>query len=255
MSLQDLNSPVASVHWGNRDRAYSGSARINVAEESSESPVYTAFSHMIIFVQPGEESNKTYLVDVGCGGSGLTRPILLSDAEDNVVIGTTPTEKHRLTRGAHPASRLASSQRLWHLEVSQIKGSIHQSMWRVVYTFPEEEFFSTDYESANFAVCRQRQPGGLFWENVVCSKHFWLDSYEIGDSDSQADKSVLTRYMGRIGMEGRVIRRHTGTKSEIIRTVATEIERADALRELFGIDLNAEDLEHIRGRDAELVPR
>ena len=59
---------------------------------------------MIIFVQPEEDSNVTYLVDVGFGGFGLTRPILLS--EDSVIFGTTPTEQHRLARRARDDSSL-----------------------------------------------------------------------------------------------------------------------------------------------------
>jgi hypothetical protein len=60
---------------------------------------------MIIFVQPIQDSNKTYLVDVGFG-IGLARPILLSNADDNVIMGATPSEKHRLTRGSNTATSL-----------------------------------------------------------------------------------------------------------------------------------------------------
>lgn len=67
-------------------------------------PAYTPQTHMVLFVQPIEGSNVTYLVDTGFGGSGLARPILLSDAEDNVVMGCTPTEKHKLTKGVMPGS-------------------------------------------------------------------------------------------------------------------------------------------------------
>ncbi|KAF5387859.1 hypothetical protein D9615_000166 [Tricholomella constricta] len=234
-------------------RSYGGSGRINISNQPSESPLYTARSHMVIFVQPGEESTKTYLVDVACGGSGPIRPILLSDAEDNVVIGTTPTEKHRLTRGAHPESKLASSKSEWHLEVLHIKPGMTPPQWKVVYSFSEEESFPVDYESANFAVCRR--PQGLFWENVVCSKLFWIDSVEIGSTDSEIDGSIMTRYMGRIGMEGRITRRHIGSGSEVLRTVSTETERAEVLREIFGMNVAGEDLEHIRGRKAALAMR
>lgn len=61
---------------------------------------------MVILVQPFEESNKTYMIDVGFGSTGPVRPILLSSAEDNVVLGATPAEKHRLTRRAYPLSSL-----------------------------------------------------------------------------------------------------------------------------------------------------
>ncbi|KAG6832917.1 hypothetical protein H0H92_004801 [Tricholoma furcatifolium] len=224
--------------------AYTGSGRVNVAKKPSDIPVYTALSHMIIFVQPGDESNVTYLVDVGCGGSGPTRPILLSASEDNIVMGTSPTEKHRLTRGAHPESRLAAATPDWHLEVLHIKEGTDasQSEWKLVYAFDEKEYFPTDYASANLAVCRQQ--GGYFGDNVVASKHFWLDKDDQGP--------IETRHAGRFGMEGAVIRKHTGNQTEIVRTVATESERARALQEFFGVRIDPNALKYICGRTAAL---
>jgi arylamine N-acetyltransferase len=69
------------------NRAYCGVARINISDGPSDSTAYIAPHHMVIFVQPMENSNLTYLVDVGCAGLGPTRPILLSNAGDNIVVG------------------------------------------------------------------------------------------------------------------------------------------------------------------------
>ncbi|TFK43192.1 hypothetical protein BDQ12DRAFT_674553 [Crucibulum laeve] len=90
-------------------RAYSGSARVNVVKDPELPPNFTALIHMIIFVQPIENSNETYLVDVGCGGSGPARPILLLTGGENVVMGISPTEKHRLNMCPHPESSLGMS--------------------------------------------------------------------------------------------------------------------------------------------------
>lgn len=83
-------------------RAYAGPARVNTTPDNLTNPVFTALLHMVIFVQPSS-SNQTYLVDVGFQ-TGPVRPMLLSDAEDSIVMGTDPTEMHRLTRGPHPLS-------------------------------------------------------------------------------------------------------------------------------------------------------
>jgi len=64
---------------------------------------------MVIFVQPIIDSNETYLVDVGFGGLNLAQPILLSNAETNVVLGSAPPAGHRLTRGSHPSSSLGKA--------------------------------------------------------------------------------------------------------------------------------------------------
>ena len=90
-------------------RAYSGAARVNSTPDNIINPVFTSLSHMIIFVQPFEGSNQTYLVDVGYGSRGLVRPILLSDAEDNIIMGTNPMEMHILTRAPHPLCSISTS--------------------------------------------------------------------------------------------------------------------------------------------------
>src|ERR1700733_1394822 len=87
-------------------RAYSGSGRVNKSPPNSDIVNYTAIVHMVILVQPVADSNETYLVDVGFGGTSLSQPILLSNAETNVVRGAVPPDRHRLTRGAHPLSCL-----------------------------------------------------------------------------------------------------------------------------------------------------
>jgi arylamine N-acetyltransferase len=61
---------------------------------------------MIIFVQPIEGSNQTWIVDGGFGSPGLARPILLSSEESNVVRGAMTSEMHRLVRCTHPDSAI-----------------------------------------------------------------------------------------------------------------------------------------------------
>lgn len=97
-------------------RAYPGSARVNLSFHSPDNsaPNFTFRSHMVIFVQPHPDSNKTYLVDVGFGSSGLAQPLLLSEAEDNVVFGTSFTEKHKLICGADKESSLGMDESLFY---------------------------------------------------------------------------------------------------------------------------------------------
>jgi arylamine N-acetyltransferase len=87
-------------------RAYSGTGRVNKSPPKSDIVDYTPIAHMVLFVQPVTDSNETYLVDVGFGSTNLSQPILLSNAETNVVWGAVPPDRHRLTRGAHPSSCL-----------------------------------------------------------------------------------------------------------------------------------------------------
>lgn len=91
---------------------------MNISLKEDTSPSYTPLGHMLILCQPVVGSNITYLLDAWFGGSGLVRPILLSDASDNIVLGTTPTEKHRLTRGKRLDSSLGELLQLisWHMK-------------------------------------------------------------------------------------------------------------------------------------------
>lgn len=73
---------------------------------------------MMLFVQPIPDSNETYVVDVGFGGSNLARPILLSDENEWGIPGAAPPERHRLIRGAHPSSSLGMF--LQYISQSQI---------------------------------------------------------------------------------------------------------------------------------------
>ncbi|KAG5353188.1 hypothetical protein C0989_009565 [Termitomyces sp. Mn162] len=130
----------------------------------------------------------------------------------------------------------------WRLNVRHVKDDGARAHWRVVYAFSEKEFFAADFESANFAVCYM--PGGFFYDKVVASRHFWLDEEACTTSDA--------RLVGRFGMEGAVIRRHVGNRTEVVRTVTTEAERVEALGEFFGIDIPLEAVGYIHGRASAL---
>ncbi|THU83475.1 cysteine proteinase [Dendrothele bispora CBS 962.96] len=105
-----LNGLLLWMLLGMGYRAYSGQARVNTTPNGWDTPRYIQMSHMVLFVQPmhwptvtngdtDATNNARYLVDVGFGGGGLTRPMLLDDREDNFILGTGPTERHRLRRG------------------------------------------------------------------------------------------------------------------------------------------------------------
>ncbi|KAF8999491.1 arylamine N-acetyltransferase 1 [Cyathus striatus] len=237
-------------------RAYVVSARVNEAGPHDPRN-YTALTHMVVLVQPHADSNKTYLVDVGFGANGLARPILLSDSEDNVVIGVTPTEKHRLTRGALPSSSLQSSNGSgtstdikWNLEVWHEKKDDTKAPWKILYSFSEEEFFTRDAIDTSFLVSQSIVPDGLFCNHVVCVKHFLLtdqDKKVLGDGGvSVSDSEHL--YMSRLVLMGKDVRKHVGGVAEVVRTFHNELDRIKALRELFGIDINDDAVAHIKGR-------
>ncbi|KAF9044212.1 arylamine N-acetyltransferase 2 [Panaeolus papilionaceus] len=233
-------------------RAYSGAARVNSAQPN-ESLSYTNLSHQIIFVQPTPDSNQTYLVDVGFGIPGLAQPILLSTDDSNVALGVDKTEKHRLTRSVMPLSSFGRSgespEFKWNLEVYHEKNdSPNDGGWRILYTFSEEEFFFQDYRAASFVVSTMPDPRGIFWNNVICVKHFVLDpvAQVIGldtGKDVEAEKPMY-----RLFMVGKEVKRNMGGHTEVLRTMRNEQERIQILRDLFGVHVEDTDAAHIAGR-------
>ncbi|KAJ7917177.1 hypothetical protein B0H13DRAFT_1995572 [Mycena leptocephala] len=219
-------------------RVYAGSGRIN-EQAPGVPPIFHAFVHMILFVQPIEGSNTTYFVDVG---AGPVRPILLEEGE--MVMGASPTEHHVLTRRARVDSSLV---RVALESLHDAKDPAQPKTSRVMYSFIEDEFFDADYKAFNYSVLGLT--AGLFWENVVCTKFFWMSDDEVREVDNAVDPTKLTppnRYLGRLAMAGDAVRRHVGTRTTVLRVMKTEVERAEALKEFFGISIAHEDLKHIR---------
>jgi hypothetical protein len=144
-----------------------------------------------------------------------------------------------------------------------------------MYAFLEDEFFDADFRAANYGVLGLR--AGLFWENVVCAKWFWMSDREVRGVDADRVKvdlvdvdgaahgehkvvsrangpplDPLTRYLGRIAMAGAAVRQHVGAHTTVLRVMKSEVDRAEALEEFFGIRIPRGDLGYIRGRGAEL---
>jgi len=124
---------------------------------------------------------------------------------------------------------------------------------RVMHSFIEDEFFDANFKAFNYSVIRLT--AGLFWENIICTKFFWMSDDEVREVDGAVDTATLTpmnRYMGRLAMAGDKVRRHVGTRTAVLRVMKTEVEHAEALKEFFGINIPHEDLKYIRGQGAEL---
>lgn len=264
-------------------RAYGGAARVNMARDPSDPIDFQGLTHMIMFVQPGD-ANQTWLVDVGFGGSGLARPMLLSDAEDNVVLGTTPSERHRLVRKVLPMSSLGKIGKSYimmmkvfiihaHANLVELRSgspSDHPQLeyqlhvahtggtepWRVLYTFTDREFFECDYEAASFDICT-RPYLGLFWDMVWAVKYFTLDGAEAEEVETQVETSGhisvhWPEHLGRLILSGKEAKKVVGTRNEIIANIDTDGDRIRVLRELFGLNVVDEDVVDIKGRRAAL---
>ncbi|KAF8879268.1 hypothetical protein BD779DRAFT_1447074 [Infundibulicybe gibba] len=254
------NSLFLQILRGLGYRAYAGSARVNMAPGFSSPPDYTYFSHMFIFVQPFE-NNQTYIVDVGFGAPGPTRPILLSDAEDNVVFGTTPTERHRLRLGPHPLSSLGVY--LPCVPADMMESSVQRTRkdpatpntWKILFTFPENEFYDVDIQNASYITAMKFGAIPRFQSGIVCTKHLL-----IRDMAQAPEEHVYTHpnihddgtFMYRLVMVDNRVTEQVGTRSTTIRTLESERDRIVAMRELFKIPIEDSAIVYMEGRAPSL---
>ncbi|KAF9477221.1 cysteine proteinase [Pholiota conissans] len=244
-----LNGLILGMLRGLGYRAFAGSARVN--HGPPDGPLaYTSLNHQVIFVQPENDSNQTYLVDVGFG-TGLVRPILLSNSEENIVMGTDATEHHRLIWAAAHSTSLEMSNgsttpgaMKWNPQVLHgDRDAENAAPWRILYSFSEEEFHDRDFHDASFVVYSSPNPNGLFWNNVVCIKYFADD-----DADANSDGDVSREIAYRMTLMGKEVKKRGKGGSETILKFDSEVERVRALRDIFGVKVLEEDARNIIGR-------
>ncbi|KAF9269729.1 cysteine proteinase [Marasmius fiardii PR-910] len=227
-------------------RVYAAQGRVNQNYmKLGAPPEFTPTTHVVLLVQPIADSNVTYMVDVGFGGSCPVRPILLTEGE--AVMGTTPTEKHRLRKGKLPDSCLDDpTQWVWKLECLHTKENEpeDESRWRWLYAFDETERFAQDMVCSSHWVATYGT-GTIFAHNVLCIKQYWYD-------EDQLKKPIADRWIGSMSLLGGVVRRHLGPRSEVVKELKSEEERIEAIKEFFEVDVGKENIQYIQGRSAAL---
>ncbi|KAI0034536.1 cysteine proteinase [Vararia minispora EC-137] len=268
-------------------RAYAVPGRVLVPSWAPGMPdfVYSALHHLVLLVQPHPAplAAVTYVVDVGFGGTGTLRPVLLADgsagtpqrvpradtsSDDELVggwvWGAYPPERHRVVRCAVDESLELNANagdapsRAWHMQVSHAAadGSDGQPEWKTLFTFLEIEFHQTDIDAGSFSV--SNMPRYIFSRAVICTRRFATAL------QTEEDKAEVVARIGEGGvdglgwvekwsLEGAKITHRVGSHTVEEREVKTERERIETLRDLFGVGIKLEDEEWIKGRAAALV--
>lgn len=248
-------------------RAYGANGRTNVATAGNAYTYTASATHLVILVQPSVNSNQTYVCDVGYGPSNVTRPLLLSNHPDNVIVGLSETERHRLTRSPRPDSSVGKLKTRcyllyvadlfllpaysqdhtttagdqWNMEVWHRKPDASEGVWRIQYSFSESEIFPSDCSFASYGVSQRPAPRSFLWTGVICLKLFTID-----EGNLHLEKSKRPMY--RLTLFGKEVWKTSGPNKEVVHTLETESDRIKALRDYFGLDLKDEDVVHIAGR-------
>ncbi|KAI0108782.1 arylamine N-acetyltransferase 3 [Hypoxylon sp. NC0597] len=214
-----------------------------------ETDKYGGFSHCVNIIILGETK---FLVDVGFGANGPVTPFPLKhDAPERHI--KTSAVRIRIVHESIPQA-VDQSQKVWILQQRLREGpSGHpDGEWTPLYCFVDFEFLLEDIRGMNLSPWKS--PSSWFTQKIVLSR-FTTDTEEDG-AEGPGASSETAIDEGEI--DGALIlfqdtlkwRRDGETKFEI--KLQNEKHRVEALRKYFGIELDVEDREAIRGTVSEL---
>jgi arylamine N-acetyltransferase len=115
-----------------------------------------------------------------------------------------------------------------------------------LYSFTEEEFQLSDYEDASFVVAHKPGPS-IFRQSILAVKHFIDDDSE-DPSTNEAPEGSQDLY--RLTLFGNHVKKHSKKGTEVVRTIMSEEEKVEVLKELFGVVIEPEDVRHVEGQEA-----
>lgn len=170
--------------------------------------------------------NQRYLVDVGYGADGPSRPLPLVSGRP---LKGTPGQELVLER-RHLQQHQDPSQQVW--VYSQRRGS---TPWMEIYHFTDTEFLPADLEILN----HYNMTRSFFAEAIVVQRFIFSESE---DEEGLSGMVLLLR--------DQIKRRDS--RGESIEVLSSEDERLAALEKVFHIKLTQQQSEAIRGSKSEL---
>lgn len=173
-----------------------------------------------------------YMLDVGFGGDGATKPLPL--VSGHVVQNLGPQEIRLLYSTI--SQQTDQSKKLWIYQYRNGK----DKEWNSFYCFPEFEFLSQDFEIMNY-----------------------FTSTSHGETNFQTRTVLIVRFLrgereqegivGKVMLVNGEVKRNMGGKTEVVKVCETEEERVGALEEYFAITLTKGEKVGVRGRNVELL--
>ena len=207
--------------------AYPTGARVRSRRDGVPFGDFLGWVHMVNIVTLEGDTNH-YMVDVGFGGDGPTKPLPLSR---NVITRNIATQDLRLLCEALPRA-LHRGQQTW---IYQTRNQPSLD-WVDTYCFSELEFLPQDFEVMNYYT--SSHPTSPM-ANIVIAVKFLRDGTGL--------------IYGKEMLAGAELKRNTGGRTELIKTCKIESERLEILKTIFNIQLNEEEQQAIRGRASALA--
>ncbi|EEQ84892.1 hypothetical protein RJZ56_001282 [Blastomyces dermatitidis] len=205
---------------------YTTAGRVSKGYDSpSAASQFHGWGHMILVVAI---DGKKYMVDVGFGPNGPTRPLLLE--EDKPATTFAPAQM-RVVK-SNISANVDRSQRLW---MYQTRPDL-ESDWRDAYCFYNIEFLPQDYEILNFWT--SQHPTSTFKQKFICTK-FLL---------SEAEDDII----GTLALTGVDVKQNINGNVEKIAILNSEADRVSALEKWFNVHLHPMEVRGIKGSVVEI---
>jgi arylamine N-acetyltransferase len=170
-----------------------------------------------------------WMLDVGFGGDGATKPLPLVSGHIEQNLGP---QEIRLVHDNIPG-QTEGAQKLW---IYQYRNG-EDKEWNSFYSFPEFEFLAQDFEIMNF-----------------------FTSTSQGEVNFQTRTVLIVRFLregerivGKVMLVNGEVKRNMGGKTEVVMVCGTEAERVQALKKYFAITLTEEEKLGVKGRNVELL--
>jgi arylamine N-acetyltransferase len=170
-----------------------------------------------------------YMVDVGFGGDGATKPLPLVHGHISTNLGS---QEVRIAYDNIPG-QMPDGQKLW---VYQYRNG-PSLPWNSFYCFPELEFLAADFEVMNYFT--STSPDSFQPITILAVRFLRRDQ----------------KIYGKVMLVDGQVKENTGGKTRVRRLCSTEQERVEALEKDFGIILTPEEISGIRGTVTELIRR
>ncbi|KAK2777795.1 N-terminal acetyltransferase [Onygenales sp. PD_12] len=209
-------------------QVYATGARVSRSYHSANpTREYMGWGHMVLIVNI---NGTKYMVDVGFGPSGPTRPLPLQ--ENKVVTAVAPAEM-RVTKD-NISGNVDRTQRLWIYQTR----SNPEDPWKDGYCFYDIEFGAADFAVMNFTT--SQSTSSMFTKKFVCAK-FLLN---------EAEDDIT----GTLWIAGAEVKRSINGNTEALVTLGSEAERVSALEKWFNVHLHPMEVRGITGSPAEILP-
>ena len=124
--------------------------------------------------------------------------------------------------------------------------------WKTLFTFTEDEFFLADIEQSSY--CVSTMPHFIFNQSVICTRRLQISLKRPEDQEEAAlwGGAHETAWVEKWNLQGDKVTLRAGAHLLEERTLKTERERLEVLRDIFGVAVVPEDEQWIKGSRAAL---